>query len=78
MLENVFPLVGRGFTMGSQSAMQGRQNEATVLLLASVFKRHTLNMVLGVCQRVACWLPVGMPWKDHLISVRWEGVMREG
>lgn len=35
-------------------------------------------MVLGVCQRVARCLPVGMPWKEHLISVRQEGVMREG
>lgn len=64
--------------MGSRSAIRGRPNEATAFLLASVLKRHTLNMVLGVCQQVARCLPVGMPWKEHLISVRREGVMREG
>lgn len=64
--------------MGSQTALRGRQNEATVFLLAWVFQRHTLNMVLGIRQRVARWPTVGMPLKDHLISVRWEGVMREG
>lgn len=62
---------------GSQ-LLQGRQNEATVFLLASVFKRHPLNMVLGIWQWGACWQEVGMPIKDQLISVRWEGVTREG
>lgn len=61
---------------GSQLS-RGRQNQATGFLLASVFKRHTLNMVLGICQRAACWLTAGMPGPDQLIAVRWEGVRRE-
>lgn len=51
-VESVFSSAGEGFVMGREAALRGRQTEATVFLLASVFKRHTLNMVLGICQRV--------------------------
>lgn len=64
--------------MERQSAGQGQTNEATAFLLASVFPRDTLNMVLGVGQRGARWPAVGVPGGDQLMAVRWEGVMREG